>query len=445
MQLYTQRAMDTKYWNEYMETMSREQLDKLHLKRIQGMIKYAYAKVPMYRKLYDEAGLKPEDVKTLEDYIYKVPAIDKADVVRAQGLNPPYGDAIVQNSEEYVSLFYSTSGSTGKPMLEPGNYKDIQNLWTFQWWAHGMRPKDKFYFAFPFGTFMAFWSAYYDALLMGAEVISAGGMDTKGRVLQIMDLKPTVLVATPTYALRIAEVAREMGIDMRESSVKWVSTAGESGSIIPSIREAMERAWNAEALDLYGISELWGSTNWQCPVHKDRMHMTETSAYGIVLDGDGQLVPDGGTGEYVLTSYGGSIQPLIKYRTHDSVSWNHEYCSCGRTWMWLQGGVLGRTDQMVTIKGTNVYPTGVQAILGEIEGLSEHVEIHIYKAEDGDAVTVKVEPKDEVLADQYAALQQKAIGELHRKIGVRLGVEIMQPKSLPRYEQKAKRVFDNRK
>lgn len=447
MALYSRQAHESPFWNPYLETMPREQLDKIHLRRIQEIIKFAYDNVPMYRVLYDEVGLKPEDIKTLDDYHCKVPAIDKGTVLRFQEKNPPFGDAVVKDCDELMNMFFMTSGSTGKPLMEPGSFRDgaLENSWAPQWWAHGIRPGDSIYVAFPFGTFMAFWAAYYDALHLGAKVITAGGLDTAARVRQIIDLKPTVLLATPTYALRLAEVGREMGFDMTKTSIKYVTTAGEAGSVIPYIKTSLEKAWGAKAMDLYGISELWGSTNWQCPVHANRMHATESIFYGIVVDEDGKLVPDGGEGEYLITSYTASLMPLIKYRTRDKVRWSHEPCECGRTWMWLDGGVLGRSDQMIVIKGTNVYPTGVQAIIGDIEGLSSHLEIHVSKGNDGDAIDVKVEPKEDISEEEVQKLTQKTVEELRRLIGVRIGVEIVKIGSLPRFEQKAKIVFDHRR
>jgi phenylacetate-CoA ligase len=259
-----------------------------------------------------------------------------------------------------------------------------------------------------------------------------------------MEMKPTVLVATPTYAMRIAEVAREMGIDPSQSSIKVVSSAGEPGYVIPTIRDAAEKAWGAKALDLYGLSEVWGCDVWHCPVHLDRLHLTETIACGMVLDEEGKLVEEGGQGEWVLTSYS-TIMPLIKYRTHDVVEWHKAPCDCGRTWIWLRGGVLGRTDQMVTIKGTNVYPTAIQGIIGGIKGLSENLEIHIMTEEGADAVNVKVEPLLEVSTERFEELGTQLGNELRYKIGVGMRVEIVPPNTLPRYEVKAKRVFDHRK
>ena len=445
MKIYSNQAAANPYWNEYMETMPREKLDQLHLRRLQRLIKYAYERIPMYRDLYDKAHVKPEDIRTLADFAEKIPAIDKPDVVRYQNENPPFGGSIVKDCEEYISFYFQTSGTTGTPLKEVGSYRDMLSTgWIFKWWAHGIRPTDVFYVAFPFGTFMAFWCAYYDAVALGAQVITSGGLTTEQRVRQIMELKPTVLLATPTYAMRIAEVAREMGIDPAQSSIKFVTSAGEAGYVLSTIREAAEKAWGAKAIDLYGISDLWGSTSWHCPAHSDRLHLTETIAYPLVLDEENKVVPDGGKGEWVLTNYS-TIMPLIKYRTHDVVEWHKGTCDCGRTWVWLQDGVLGRTDQMVTIKGSNVYPTAIQTIIGETAGLTENLEIHITTREDGDAVNVKVEAAPDVSAESYGELKSNLANELRYRIGVSMKVEILPPKSLPRYEVKAKRVFDDRK
>jgi len=439
--LYSRTAQKTPFWNEPLETMPRRELDAMHLRRLKGLIHYAYHNIPMYREIYDKAGVKPEDIQTLDDYAKKLPSIEKSDVLFYQ----KQGKSTVPGSEEHTTVLFQTSGTSGNVLLEPGYYPDTVNGFTCQAWAHGIRPSDRFYFAFGFGTFMAFWSYYQDVLLMGGQIITGGGVDTKTRILQIQQFRPTILVATPTYALRLAEVAKEMGVDPRASSVRIVSTAGEPGSIVPAIRRAIEGAWDAKAIDLYGISELWGSPSWECPNHQDRMHLSESSAYGIVMDEMGGLVPDGGKGEFVLTSYESTVQPLIKYRTHDIVEWHKAPCDCGRTWLSLRGGVLARTDQMVTLKGTNVYPTSVQVLLGEVQGLSERVEIHI-NGGDGVPVTVevKVEPREGVSQAEFPALRAQAEKHLHDMIGVTIPVEVVQFQSLPRYELKAKVVFDHR-
>lgn len=446
MELYSGQARQSPFWNKYLETMPRKELERLHLNRLRALVKYAYENIPMYHELYDKAGVRPENIRTLDDFVHQVPTIDKPDVVSYQNRCRPFGDAIVAGSEDYHSFYFQTSGTTGEPLKEIGYCKDIMNTgWVFKWWANGIRPNDTFYFAFPFSTFMAFWAAYYCAILLGAKIISAGGLTTEQRVRQILELEPTVLIATPTYAMRLAEVTRAMGYEPSESSIKFVSTAGEPGPVLPTVRKTLETAWGAKALDLYGLSELWGCDAWQCPVHDDRLHLTEAIAYGIVVDEEGRLAPEGGKGEWVLTNYHNSLMPLIKYRTHDVVEWHKEPCDCGRTWIWLRGGVLGRTDQMVTIKGTNVYPTAIQSTVGEIEELSENLEIHISRGKQGDEVNVKVEPLPDVALQEYEQLKARLARELRYKIGVTLNVEIVPPHTLPRYDVKARRVFDHRK
>ncbi|MDP2646052.1 MAG: hypothetical protein Q8P24_14025, partial [Desulfobacterales bacterium] len=330
------------------------------------------------------------------------------------------------------------------PLKEIGSYRDMTyNGWVYKWWAHGIRPADIFYFAFPFGTFMAFWSAYHGAVNLGAQIIASGGASTEQRVKQIVEMKPTVLMATPTYAARIAEVAAEMGVDSAGTSIRFVSSAGESGYVLRSIREAVEKAWGAKALDMYGLSDVWGCDCFHCPAHEDRLHLTEALAYGMAMDPEGQNIPEGGRGEWVITNFV-NIMPLIKYRTHDVVQWHQGPCDCGRTWGWLQDGVLGRTDQMVTIKGTNVFPTAIQCIVGRMEGLTEHLEIHFTTEKGASAVSVKVEPDPGISCNVYDELAAKIAGELRYRVGVGIRVEVVPPKSLPRYEVKAKRVFDHR-
>ncbi|TDA64103.1 MAG: phenylacetate--CoA ligase family protein [Clostridia bacterium] len=446
--LYTPKTNDSPYWNEHLETLPREKLDAWHLKRLRALIKHAYENVPMYRKLYDEAGIRPEDIVTFEDYVNRVPTIDKKDVVEFQQLNPPFGEAIIPGTEQYQHLRYSTSGTTGRPLAEICTFPslDIYNCWTYGWWAWGIRPGDVLYFAFNFGTYTAFWSAYLDALLMGCQVVTGGGADSQMRVRQILDYKPTVLLATPTYALRLAEVARQMGVDPRETTIRIVAVGGEPGPVIPSIRKAVEDAWGATATDSYGISDMSYNTSLHCPVRQTGFHFNESVAVPLVVDEQGQPVPDGEAGEMIMTAFTGVLTPMIKYRTHDVVRWRKGKCECGRTWVYLDGGVLGRSDHMVTIRGTNVYPAGIQTILFGVEGLSENLEIHFYDGGvgKGDQVMVKVEAAPQVEAVNYEVLKQKAETELRIKAGVRIDVEIVPPGTLPRYELKAKRVFDHR-
>ena len=439
------KSLASPFWNEYTETMERERLDALHLRRLQRLVAYAYERVPFYRKLYDKAGFKPQDIRTLADFDRLVPAIDKRDLVEAQQADPPWGDAVAL--PEDVNLFrFQTSGSTGVPLAIPVSYYSSHHYgeqWVYGFWAVGMRPRDSFYFAFTWGTFIGFWSAYWGVRRLGGTVYSGGGVTTEMRLKQIAELRPTVLVSTPTYALAMAEKARELGMDLAATSIKWTYHAGEPGGNVPTTRRAIEEAWGARTYELYGIGEV-GAIAPGCPLQRG-VHLAEDQSYATVVDPErGRPVADGEVGENLVTSYIQFSQPVIKYRSHDLVRPVRQRCPCGRTWMLFEGGVLGRTDHMIIIKGTNVYPTAVEALLGDVPGLTSHYEIHVARGRAGDELTVKVEARPDAGAGEFERLQHAAERLLYERIMVRIGVEIQPPGSLPRYELKARRFFDHR-
>jgi phenylacetate-CoA ligase len=319
-------------------------------------------------------------------------------------------------------------------------------LWGESWgpglWAIGLRPQTSFYFPFNFGIFAAFWSAYMGVARLGGTMVSGGGLDTAARIKQILDYKPQAMFATPTYALHFGETAKKMGVDLRQTSIAWVIVAGEPGGSIPTTRQAISDLWQAQVHDLYGVAEL-GPTHYGCP-QRIGLHLHESLYHSLIVDAQGQPVPDGEVGENIMTSYVQHMQPLIKYRTHDLLRWHSQPCACGRTARFYDGGVLGRTDHMLTIRGTNVYPTAVEALLSAVPALSEHYEIHASLQDNTDAVDVKVEARPGVEAARYAGLGQQMATILHEAIKVRIGVEVVPPDTLPRYELKAKRFFDHR-
>ncbi len=444
--ILSRKSLSQNYWNEHTETMPREQLDAIHGKRIQKMIAYAYARVPFYRRLYDKAGFKPEEIRSLDDFDRLVPTIDKKDLVEAQQLHPPWGEAVALGDE--FNLFrFQTSGSTGVPMAIPFSYYSSHHYgeqWVYGFWGVGLRPHDSFYFAFNWGAFAGFWSAYWGVRRLGATVYSGGGLSTELRLKQILEYKPTVLLSTPTYALAMAEKARELGIDLARSTIKVTYHAGEPGGNVPTTRRAIEEAWGAKAYELYGVAEI-GAIAPGCPLQLG-VHLAEDQAYATVVNPEtGRPVGEGEVGENVVTSHIQFSQPIIKYRTHDLVRLVKKRCDCGRTWILYKDGVLGRTDHMVVIKGTNVYPTAVETILGDVRELSPNYEIHAAKGRIADELTVKVEAQPDYPAERYGDLKSRVEKLLYERIFVRIAVEIQPPGTLPRYELKAKRFFDHRK
>lgn len=439
-------AMKRPFWNQHTETMPRAQLDALHLQRLQALVAYAYEHTPFYRRKFDEAGLKPSDIRSLEDFKRKVPITDKSEFIGLQSQHPPYGDTLALPMD-LVAHHCETSGTTGIPLAIPYSMYDTVRYgesWVYGYWGLGIRPADTFYFAFGWGNFAGFWSAYWGARRLGCRVISGGGLDTKGHIDAILRMKPTVLVSTPTFALRIAAVAREMGVDLSQSSIHFTYHAGEPGpTALPGMREQIESAWGAKAGELLGIAEIDAMAPG-CPVG-DGVHVNEMNCFTWSMDPvTGAEVGDGDIGENVVTSYANSAQPLLNYRTHDLVRRRSQTCTCGRTWVKFDGAVLGRTDFMVTVRGTNVYQTAVENILNLVDHVSMHYELVLTHENGNDVMTVRFEPETGVDPSRWEKIAADASDRIHKALHVRLRCEPVAPASLPRFELKTKRIVDQR-
>ncbi len=442
---FTERARSARYWNRYMETLPRERLDALHLAKLQMLLAYVYDHVPFYRARFDDAGLKPADVRSLADFKRKVPLLDKKDFLALQATDPPYGPTLGLPMEMIVH-HCETSGTTGTPLAIPYSMYDTERYgenWCYAFWALGIRPEDSFYFAFNWGNFAGLWSTYWGVRRFGSRVISGGGANTEGHVANILRLKPTVLCATPTYALRLAHVAREMGHDMRESSVKFIVGGGEPGPFaLPALRDALDEAWDAQSCDQMGIAEVdafgVGDAN------RDGVLVNEMNVFCWSIDPDSlEEVPDGEIGENIVTSYVNSAQPLINYRTHDLV--RRVYTGAeGRTWAKLEGVILGRTDFMITVRGTNVYPTAVENLIGEFAGASPHYQMVLTREDAYDRMTVEFEPLPDTMETEWPDIAKGLQEHIHRALKVRLECAVVAPGSLPRYELKTKRIIDRR-
>lgn len=445
--LVSAKSYKSRYWNEYAETMPREKLNELHLKRIKSIIKYASKTNKFFQELYKKYDVNVDEIQSLDDFITKVPLTDKPMIGGSQTPDSFYGDNM-STDETFVTAHYQTSGTTGKPLLEA--WEDyaiwrVGNGWIPGWWSIGIRPDDSFYFAYDFGAFAGFWSAYFGALRFGCKVISGAGVGitTEKRIQQILDLKPTVLVATPTYTLHLANTARKMGIDPAATSIKFYVGAGEPGSAsVPKIKERIEKAWGCQCAEVLGISEP-PVVNPTCS-QGDGFHEMEMNQFAWVRDPDtGKVTPEGEVGERILTSYSNYSMVWINYRSHDLVRPSYN-CPCGCTWTYYKGGVLGRTDYMVIYKGTNIYQTAVEDIVSSVEGASDYFQLILTRPKEEDLMTVKVEPDPSLPPEKYDEMAQKLKAQIKVIIGVTLPVEVVPVGSLPRYDVKTKRLFDER-
>jgi phenylacetate-CoA ligase len=417
-----------------LETASRSVIEAHQLARLQHGLTQILPQNRFYRqKLLQKSD--PIAIEQLEN-LSSLPFTTKRELVIDQEEYPLFGSNLTHPLSEYVR-FHQTSGTSGRPL----KIVDTQESW--DWWADcwtsvyraaGVSQDDIVFLAFGFGPFIGFWSAYEGAKRMGALTVPGGGMDSLQRLRAIQEIGATVLVCTPSYALRLAEVAHEHGIDLTESSIRVTIHAGEPGASISATRERIEQAWGARTYDHAGMTEVgaFGFACWQ----QQGIHVNEGEFIAEILDIlTGQPVQEGQTGELVLTNLGRWGSPVIRYRTGDLVRHGGYSCACGRTFLMLPGGVLGRADDMLIVRGVNVYPSALANILHRFPEVTEY-RIIVTKNGSLDEIALQVECPSELVT----TLQE----ELHLALNLRVPVETVELGTLPRFELKARRIDDRR-
>lgn len=408
------------------ETWTDAQRKAAQRERLGPMLAEVVATNPFYRAKLGGA--------VTVDAWRELPFTTKAELSADQAEHPPFGTNLTYPLDRYTRV-HQTSGTTGKPLRlldTPESWQWWKETWRVIYRAAGVTAADRVFFCFSFGPFVGFWSAFAGAEQVGALVISGGAMSTSERVAAIVALQPTVLVCTPTYALRLAEVARDEGVDLRRSALRVSVHAGEPGASIPETRQRIEESFGVTAFDHTGATEI-GPTGFSC-VARDGVHLIEREFVAEIRAADGS-VADEGEGELVLTNLGRWGSPAIRYRTGDRVRARRGRCSCGRTFMKLEGGIQGRVDDMVIMRGMNVFPSALESIVQRFDGVAEF-RIEAYTERGMDALRCTIEPRQGVDADGLA----RAVGDaIHRDIGVRAEMAVAAPGTLPRYEGKARR------
>src|SRR5262245_63593929 len=345
-------------------------------RRLAQLLATTYGRSLFYTRKLDSAGLGsrlgtlrfPEDLAAL-------PLTTKADLVADQEATPPWGAVLTEPLDRYTR-YNQTSSTTGRPLRWLDTNESWQ--WMLECWKAVYRAAyvdraDRIFFAFSFGPFLGFWTAFDAACQVGAHAVPAGGMSSQQRLALIDATEPTVVCCTPTYALRLAEVAagRSGARPLSESRVRAVIVAGEPGGCIPATRERIEKSWGARVIDQYGLTEV-GPVSFECWAHPMAIHINENEFIGEVVDPASlEPVPDGQPGELLLTNLGRTSSPVIRYRTGDVVSARTDVCACGRTFTRLEGGIISRTDDMVNIRGVNVYPVAIEAIIRRFDEIVE--------------------------------------------------------------------------
>ncbi|MEA3544245.1 MAG: phenylacetate--CoA ligase [Thermodesulfobacteriota bacterium] len=429
-------------WNDDFETLPREALESLQLKRLQQTIEKVYATVPFYRDLFNKLGIKPADIKNLND-LQRLPFTLKQDMRDSY----PYGLFAVPL--EQIVRIHASSGTTGKPTVVGYTRRDIDNwteLMARSFVAAGTNRGDIIHNAYGYGLFTGGLGAHYGAERVGASVIPMSGGNTKKQLMIMQDFGSTVLTCTPSYSLYLAEVAAEEGIDIRKLKLKVGIFGAEPWS--EKMRQEIEAKLNIKAIDIYGLSEILGpGVGIECIEAQNGLHIWEDHFIPEIINPEtGEVLPDGEKGELVITTITKEGIPLIRYRTRDITRLLKEPCICGRTHARIER-LSGRSDDMLIIRGVNVFPSQIESVLFNVEGIEPHYQLIVERDGNLDTLEVQVEVNEQTFSDEIKILQglsntiRKDIKDL---LGVTCKVRLVEPKTITRSEGKAKRVIDNR-
>ncbi len=436
----------SEFFDASIETINREQLIKLQLERLKWQIKRCYENSEFYKERFKDAGITPEDIRTLED-LEAIPPVTKDELRQEQINHPPLGRYTVAPKEQWREVHPST-GTTGVPVHTIWTKKDVENItsWTARtMWKSGVRPGDTVQNGFSYGLWVAGLSCHYAARRIGCFTIPIGATLTERQIEYFVKLKPTVFLATPSYALYLGEKLREKGISTKELYLRLGIFGGEAGTEIPSTRKKIEEGLGIDAYDYYGLAEIGPTIASECK-EKNGIHWVEDHVLVEILDKDTKKrCQPGEVGVLVLTHLTKEGTPLIRYWTNDLAKLEIKKCDCGRTHARSPGGILGRADDMIIYKGENFYPAQVEKVVRSFPELSPEYIIRLDTDEKtgADVVTIVVECLDVSLkTDNLITALKKALRE---ELAVTPEVEVVSPGTLPRTEFKAKRILDNRK
>lgn len=430
-------------YNKEFETMPREALEKVQLQRLQSSLEKTYASVPFYRSAFDKAGVKPRDIRGLED-LHQLPFTHKQDLRD----NYPYQMFAVP-MEEIVRI-HASSGTTGKPTVVGYTKNDIDTwgeLMARSLSAAGATCRDIIHNAFGYGLFTGGLGAHYGAERLGASVIPVSGGNTKRQITIMQDFKPTILCGTPSYILHLAEVAEDMGVDFKDLHFKAGIFGAEPWT--EAMRTELEAKLHLKAVDIYGLSEVMGpGVSMECVEEQKGLHVFEDHFIVEIIDPDtGELLPHGQTGELVFTSLTKQAFPIIRYRTRDITSLNPAPCACGRTHIRMNKP-SGRSDDMLIIRGVNVFPSQIESVLMETKAILPHYQLVVDRKGNLDTLAIKVEIDENSFRDDIKSLQAmetKISHDIKEYLGVSAKVQLVEPRTIQRSEGKAIRVIDNRK
>lgn len=429
-------------FNEEFETLPREVLESLQLKRLQQVVQRVYHTVGFYRRTYDQANVRPEDIRTLAD-LGRLPFTTKQDLRD----NYPFGMFAVPMSN--VVRLHASSGTTGKSTVVGYTRRDIETwseLMARCFAAAGLTKNDILHNAYGYGLFTGGLGAHYGAEKLGASVIPMSGGNTKRQIQILQDFGPTGICCTPSYALTLAEAGEEMGIDMRALKLKVGILGAEPWS--EKMRTEIESKLDIMALNIYGLSEVMGpGVAMECMECRKGMHVFEDNFIIETIDPEtGEVLPSGEAGELVFTTITKEAFPLVRYRTRDISRVIAEPCRCGRTYVRMER-VSGRSDDMLIIRGVNVFPSQIESVLMAIKGLEPHYQLIVDRVGTLDTLEIRVEVSENIFSDEIKGLQgieRRIKKDIKDYLGITSEVKLCEPKTIQRFEGKAQRVIDKR-
>ncbi len=430
------------YWNEKIETMSREEMRELQSERLIATVKRVYENVPYYRKKMQDMGLEPGDIKSIDD-LSKLPFTYKTDLRD----NYPFGTFAVPMEE--VVRIHASSGTTGKQTVV-GYTRDDLDVWS-ECFARsltsvGIGKKDMAHIAYGYGLFTGGLGAHTGCEAVGASVVPASTGNTQRQLNLMVDFKATALFCTPSYALHLADTMKELGFTKDDLNLKYGIFGAEPWT--ESMRQEIENKLGLTAYDIYGLSEIMGpgvSMNCSC---KNGLHIHADHFVPEIIDPEtGEVLPEGATGELVFTCITKQALPLLRYRTKDLCTLTYERCECGRTSPRMSK-ITGRSDDMMIIRGVNVFPSQIETVLLKFSGVEPHYMIYVDRVNNLDIMEIQVEVTEELFSSQIRKLEElgrRLSAEINSTLGISAKVKLVEPKTIPRSEGKAVRVVDRRK
>jgi phenylacetate-CoA ligase len=429
-------------FNEEFETLPREALEALQLKRLQQVVQRVYHTVGFYRKSFDQAGVNPYNIRSL-DSLKRLPLTTINDLRE----NYPFGLFAVPMSS--VVRLHASSGTTGQNSVMGYTRRDIETwseLMARCFAAAGLTRNDIIHNAFGYGIFTGGLGAHYGAEKLGASVIPVSGGNTKRQITILQDFGPTAICCTPSYALRLAEAGADLGVDMKSLNLRVGIFGAEPWS--ERMRLDIEDKLNITALNIYGLSEVMGpGVSMECVEGRDGMHIFEDHFIVETIDPDtGEVLPPGEPGELVFTTITKEAFPLIRFRTRDISRIIKDFCVCGRTYSRMER-ISGRSDDMLIIRGVNVFPAQIESVLRGIEGVAQHYQIVVDRVDTLDTLEIHVEVRDTIFSDEIRELQsleKRIVKDIRAYVGVTPVVKLVEPKTLQRLEGSVERVVDKR-